>query len=127
MGLKVDGLDALISKFEELERKAQKDIADKALDKAGDIVKDAIIDEAPEDTGALKNAIDKGNIKGSGTNRSIDVGNINGDSEVTRYWYYQENGTMHMNAKKFTKKGFQNSIDDADKAIKEVIREELNV
>ena len=125
MGIKCTGMDQLLNKFQELEKKAQRGIADKALDKAGDIVKSAMIDLAPEDTGALKSAIDKGNLKGSGTNRKIEVGNINGDSEVTRYWYYQENGTTVMNPTKFTKKGFQNSVSDANEVIKQVIVEEL--
>ena len=125
MGIKCTGMDQLLNKFQELEKKAQRNIADKALDKAGDIVKSTMIDLAPEDTGALKSAIDKGNLKGSGTNRKIEVGNINGDSEVTRYWYYQENGTTVMNPTKFTKKSFQNSVSDANEAIKQVIIEEL--
>lgn len=125
MGIKCTGMDQLLNKFQELEKKAQRNIADKALDKAGDIVKSTMIDLAPEDTGALKSAIDKGNLKGSGTNRKIEVGNINGDSEVTRYWYYQENGTTVMNPTKFTKKSFQNSVSDANEVIKQVIIEEL--
>lgn len=125
MGIKCTGMDQLLNKFQELEKKAQRNIADKALDKAGNIVKSTMIDLAPEDTGALKSAIDKGNLKGSGTNRKIEVGNINGDSEVTRYWYYQENGTTVMNPTKFTKKSFQNSVSDANEVIKQVIIEEL--
>lgn len=125
MGIKCTGMDQLLNKFQELEKKAQRNIVDKALDKAGNIVKSTMIDLAPEDTGALKSAIDKGNLKGSGTNRKIEVGNINGDSEVTRYWYYQENGTTVMNPTKFTKKSFQNSVSDANEVIKQVIIEEL--
>ena len=125
MGIKCTGMDQLLNKFQELEKKAQRNIADKALDKASDIVKSTMIDLAPEDTGALKSAIDKGNLKGSGTNRKIEVGNINGDSEVTRYWYYKENGTTVMNPTKFTKKSFQNSVSDANEVIKQVIIEEL--
>ena len=125
MGIKCTGMDQLLNKFQELEKKAQRNIADKALDKASDIVKSTMIDLAPEYTGALKSAIDKGNLKGSGTNRKIEVGNINGDSEVTRYWYYQENGTTVMNPTKFTKKSFQNSVSDANEVIKQVIIEEL--
>ena len=125
MGIKCTGMDQLLNKFQELEKKAQRNIADKALDKASDIVKSTMIDLAPEDTGALKSAIDKGNLKGSGTNRKIEVGNINGDSEVTRYWYYQENGTTVMNPTKFTKKSIQNSVSDANEVIKQVIIEEL--
>ena len=121
MGIKCTGMDQLLNKFQELEKKAQRNIADKA----GDIVKDSMISVAPEDTGALKAAIDKGNLKGSGTNRKIEIGNINGDSEVTRYWYYQENGTTVMNPTKFTKKGFQNSVSDANEIIKQVIIDEL--
>lgn len=88
MSIKVDGMDALLAKFQELEKKAQRNIADKALNKAGDIVKDEIISNAPEDTGALKSAIDKGSIKGSGTSRKIEIGNMNADSEVQRYFWY---------------------------------------
>lgn len=125
MALKCNGMDALMNKFQELEKKAQRSIADKALDKAGDIVKEEIKSIAPLDTGKLKASIEKGGIKGSGTSRKIEIGNINSDSEVTRYFYYQENGTSVMTAKKFMKRGFQNSVSNANDKIKEVLREEL--
>lgn len=125
MSLKCNGMDALMNKFQELEKKAQRSIADKALDKAGDIVKEEIKSIAPLDTGKLKASIEKGGIKGSGTSRKIEIGNINADSEVTRYFYYQENGTSVMPAKKFMKRGFQNSVSNANDKIKEVLREEL--
>lgn len=126
MSLKLEGMDVLISKFLELEKKAQRGLADKALDKAGDIIKEEIMSIAPEgETGKLKASIEKGNFKGSGTNRTIDIGNLNADSEVARYFYYQENGTSVMPAKKFMKRGFQNSVKDANEAIKEVIKSEL--
>ncbi|MCU9811185.1 HK97-gp10 family putative phage morphogenesis protein [Paraclostridium sp. AKS81] len=126
MSLKLEGMDVLLSKFLELEKKAQRGLADKALDKAGDIIKEEIVSIAPEgETGKLKSSIEKGNFKGSGTNRTIDIGNLNADSEVARYFYYQENGTSVMPAKKFMKRGFQNSVKDANEAIKEVIKSEL--
>lgn len=126
MTLKCNGIDNLLSKFLDLEKKAQSLLADKALDKAGDIIKEEIISIAPEgETGKLKASIEKGNLKGSGTNRTIDIGNLNADSEVSRYFYYQENGTSVMPAKKFMKRGFQNSVKDANEAIKEVIKSEL--
>lgn len=126
MSLKLEGIDVLLSKFLELEKKAQRGLADKALDKAGDIIKEEIVSIAPEgETGKLKASIEKGNFKGSGTNRTIDIGNLNADSEVARYFYYQENGTSVMPAKKFMKRGFQNSVKDANEAIKEVIKSEL--
>ncbi|CEN75436.1 phage protein [[Clostridium] sordellii] len=126
MALKCNGMDVLMNKFQELEKKAQRSIADKALDKAGDIVKEEIKSIAPVgETGKLKASIEKGGIKGSGTSRKIEIGNINADSEVTRYFYYQENGTSVMPAKKFMKRGFQNSVSNANDKIKEVLREEL--
>ncbi|MBC6003367.1 HK97 gp10 family phage protein [Paeniclostridium sp. NSJ-45] len=126
MALKCNGMDNLLSKFLELEKKAQRGMADKALDKSADIIKEEIISIAPEGkTGKLKASIEKGNLKGSGTNRTIDIGNLNADSEVARYFYYQENGTSVMLAKKFMKRGFQNSVKDANEAIKEVIKSEL--
>lgn len=125
MSMQVNGMDDLLFKFEELERKAQKDIADKALNKSADIVKDEIISNAPEDSGALKSAIDKGDIKGSGTNRKIEIGNMNADSEVQRYFYYQEYGTTVMNGTKFMKRGFQDSIKEVNDIIKQTIIEEL--
>ncbi|MBW4863758.1 MAG: HK97 gp10 family phage protein [Paeniclostridium sp.] len=126
MTLKCNGIDNLLSKFLDLEKKAQSGLADKALDKAGDIIKEEIISIAPEgETGKLKASIEKGNLKGSGTNRTIDIGNLNADSEVSRYFYHQENGTSVMPAKKFMKRGFQNSVKDANEAIKEVIKSEL--
>ena len=125
MSMKVNGMDKLLYKFEELESKVQKDMADKALSKAGDIVKEEIISKAPELTGELKASIEKGKIKGSGTKRKIEIGNMNADSDVQRYFYYQENGTSLMVGKKFMKQGFQDSVSDANNAIIEVLRSEL--
>ena len=126
MSLKLEGMDVLLYKFLELEKKAQRGLADKALDKAGEIIKEEIVSIAPDgETGKLKASIEKGNLKGSGTNRTIDIGNLNADSEVSRYFYYQENGTSVMPSKKFMKRGFQNSVKDANEAIKEVIKSEL--
>lgn len=126
MSMQVSGLDDLMSKFQELERKAQKNISDKALNKAGEVVKDKIKSIAPVgETGKLRESIEKGKIKGTGSNRKIEIGNMNAGSDVTRYFYYQENGTSIMPAKKFMKRGFQNSAKDANEIIKNIIKEEL--
>lgn len=125
MGLEFD-FSSVISKFEELERKVQKDISTNALNKGADIMLKAQIDNAPEDTGELKSSLDKKNLK-IGTNASIEVGINSGDEDVIRYGYYQEYGTESIVGNKWMKSAFNNSIKEASEAIKESIIKDLDL
>ena len=125
MSLRINGMDKLLSKLEELDKKVQNKISDTDLNKAGEIVKNSVISKAPVKTGKLKGSIEKGKITGTGAKRQIKIGNLNGDMEVSRYFYYQENGTSKMVGKKFLKNGFLDSVQDANNCIVETLKEGL--
>lgn len=122
MGLDFD-MSKMTQKLEEIEKKAKNDIAKKALNESADIAKDSIKNNAPEDSGKLKSSIDKGKYKG-GKNASIEVG-VNGDEDVKRYAFYQENGTERIIGKKYFKRGIQESKDEVKSKMRDVILEEL--
>lgn len=125
MGMSSD-LDKLISKLDNIEKKAKRDIAKNGLNKGADIIKESVIEKAPEDTGKLKSSIDKGKYIG-GQNASIQVGIFNGDEDVKRYAFYQNNGTERMVGKKFFNRGATQSKKEAVEVMKDTILTELGL
>lgn len=115
----------VIDRLEDLERKAQKDIATNALNKGAEILLEGQIETAPEDTGELKASLDKGKIKGSGIKSKITIGIENANEDVVRYGYYQEYGSEVMIGKKWMKQAWNKSIKQASEAIKESIVKDL--
>ncbi|MDB8794273.1 HK97 gp10 family phage protein [Romboutsia sp. 1001216sp1] len=124
MGL-THNLQEVLDRLEELERKAQKEIATNALNAGADILLEGQIETAPEDTGELKKSLDKGKIKGTGTKAKITVGIENASEDVVRYGYYQEYGTENMIGNKWMKKAWNKNIKQASEAIKESIVKDL--
>lgn len=124
MGLKYD-FSALLDKLEDMEKKIQKDVATNALNKGADVLLKAQIEKAPLDSGELTASLDKTNIKGNGLKSKINVGIENGDKDTVRYGYYQEYGTENMVGKKWMKSAWNESIKEANEAIKESIIKDL--
>lgn len=124
MGLECD-MSSIMQRFEEMEKKAQKDLSKKALDKGSDIILQSQKETVPKDTGALEESLEKGNFK-SGNNASVEIG-INGDEDVVRYGFYMEYGTENMVGKKWMKRAWNDSVNDAAEAIKESLKEDLRL
>lgn len=123
MGLEFD-FSSVISKFEELERKVQKEISENALNAGADIPLQEEIDNSPEDTGELKANLGKKNLK-TGANASIEIGVNSSDRDIIARAYYTEFGSEVMIGKKWMKTAFNNSIKEASEAIKESIIKDL--
>ncbi|WP_270940884.1 HK97-gp10 family putative phage morphogenesis protein [Romboutsia lituseburensis] len=126
MGLEFD-FSSVIAKFEELERKAQKDISTNALNKGAEILLEGQKETVPKDIGELEASLDKGKIKGAGTKAKITIGIENADEDVVRYGYYQEYGSEVMIGKKWMKEAWNKSIKQASEAIKESIVKDLDL
>ena len=124
MSLECDFSD-LINKLVNMEKKVKKEIADKALDKGADIILQGQKNNAPVDTGRLKNSLVKGDKKGTGEKREINIGLIKADRDVARYGYVQKHGTSSMNGKKWIKNAWASNKQQANEAIKESIMEDL--
>lgn len=117
--------DGLMDKINKLEKKASKELLDNALDKGAEVLLKEQLKTVPVDSHELEKTLDKGKRSGTGANRSIKVGIINGSKEVHAYGYYQEYGTIHINGKKWMKKAFKNSLKEARKAIADSIVKDL--
>lgn len=127
MGLEFD-FSSVIAKFEELERKAQKEIATNALNAGADVILEGPKGQketAPKNTGELEESLDKGQVKGTGSKAKINVGIENANEDVVRYGFYQEYGTENMIGKKWMKSAWNNSIKEASEAIKKSIVKDL--
>ncbi|MGL5712580.1 MAG: HK97 gp10 family phage protein [Paraclostridium sp.] len=119
MGLKVD-FSKVISKLENIEKKASKEMIDEALKKGGKVVLEELKKEVRSnvyDTGELYGSLELGNIKGSGTNKKIQIGSQSDDRDIKARNYYNENGNTFMMGKKQNKKAFKNSKKEAKEAI----------
>ncbi len=108
MGLEVD-FSNLNNKISKLANKANQKNIDKALDKGDIVLKRAMRNEVPKDTGELKRSIGEINRKGKGTKRTSTVGINSDDREVIERGYYQEHGTKRMSGKKWMKRASKNS------------------
>jgi HK97 gp10 family phage protein len=118
--------------FEELEdalvgisKKMGEDIIDEALDAGADIVLDSMNKNVPVDTGALKDSLGEIKKEGSKTNRKIHLGSTSTDRSIVERAYYQEYGNSSMNGKKWMKKSYNQSKDEAINAIGDSLAENL--
>lgn len=124
MGIETN-MSSLISRLENIEKKAQKDIAKNGLNKGADILKNGCMETCPKDTHHLEESIDKADYKG-GSNSSIKV-KIVGDEDVKRYGYYQEFGTEKMVGKKWMKQASIKYKGEAVNAMAESIFNDLGI
>lgn len=124
MGLEAD-FSQLTSKLEELERKVQKGISDKALQAGGKEILAAQKITVPVKTGKLRDSLIVGKISGSGAKRKILVGINPAHYETVKYGFYQEHGTRVMLGKKWMRRSWNMSRDAAQKTIAESIAQDL--
>lgn len=124
MSLEFD-MSQLENVLQDLENKVKNEICDSALTEGAKIMLREQQQQVPVDTGALKNSLGIDKIKGTKTNKKVNIGIQNAKRREVIYGYYQEYGTANMVGKKWMKKSFQNSIDDVNRKIKQTIKEEL--
>jgi HK97 gp10 family phage protein len=124
MGLEFD-FTQLQGKLEELDRKVQKGISDKALKAGGEIILREQRITVPKDTGALAASLIVGKISGTGAKRKVLVGINPTHYETVKYGFYQEHGTRVMLGKKWMRRSWNKGKDQAQRAIGESIAEDL--
>lgn len=132
-GFKVD-FHELEAMMKEMERKVQKEMAQKVLEPAGEIVakgiKESIVKDDLVETGKLRDSIGVHSQTGNGTNSKIKVGIRKGtDQEVFRYGMTHNYGSKRGQypAHHFLDKGFHKTRAKAEEKIKEGIIKELGL
>lgn len=120
--LKLEGIEDLIAEVEKLGAKGSR-IENQALREAGEIVRQAIKQEAPQRTGTLKKSIETSGVKTKDGVKHVEVGP---DKEG---WYgkFVEFGTVKMKANPFMARGYENSKDWAVDKIAEELRKGLGL
>jgi HK97 gp10 family phage protein len=120
--LKLEGIEDLIAEVEKLGAKGSR-IENQALREAGEIVRQAIKQEAPQRTGTLKKSIETSGVKTKDGVKHVEVGP---DKEG---WYgkFVEFGTVKMKANPFMARGYENSKDREVDKIAEELRKGLGL
>ena len=80
---------------------------------------------APVDTSALKKSLGEIKKEGSKTNRKIHLGSTSTNRKIVERAYYQEYGNSSMNGKKWMKKSYNKSKDEATDAIANSLADNL--
>ena len=124
MGLKFDFSDledALVG----ISKKTSEQILDNALDAGAKPMLKSMDKNVPVDTGKLKGSLGVIKKEGSGVNRKIHLGSTSADREIVARAYYQEYGNSNMNGKKWMKKSYNQSKEDAINAIGDSLAKNL--
>ena len=120
--MELEGIENLIDEVEKLGKQGSK-IENKALNGAGEVVKDAIVREVPVRTGKLKESITVSRVKNKDGAKHVEVGP---DKDVF-YSRFVEFGTVKMKAKPFMEPGYENSKDAALDTIQEELKRGLGL
>ena len=120
--LETEGLEELINAVQRMGSEGRK-IENKALKKAGAVMKEAIQNEAPVRTGKLKESITVSGVKTKDGVKYVEVGP---GKDV--YWgKFIEFGTVKLRAKPFMAPGYENAKERAMETIKEELRRGLGL
>lgn len=121
--LKLEGIENLITEVEKLGQQGAK-IENTALKEAGEVVRQAIEQEAPRGkTGTLKESIKASGVKGQGTGKRVEVGS----GKEGYYGKFVEFGTVKMRANPFMSRGYETSKDEALAAIERELKKGLGL
>lgn len=126
MGLKVD-FSKVNRKLENLAKKAQNKVLDKALEAGSKPILKAMDKNVPIDSSELKGSLGVVKKEGSGTKRRMHLGIDSHDRGIIERGYYQEFGHSRMIGKHWMKKSFNESKSEANEEIKRVLIEELKL
>lgn len=121
----VEGLDELLSKLELIPQKAESAF-DEALNEAADnLIKEMKQTNSFQDaSGDLRKSIAKSNVKGTGTDKFIEIG-----PDKTTAWraHFLEFGTSKMTAKPFIEPAHLKTRAQNKELIKKRIKEALGI
>jgi len=124
MGLKVD-FSQLQHQLEEMPKKLSKDLTDNALKKSAIVVLAEQAIEVPKDTHKLEHSLMIGKIKGTGTNRKVQIGINPLLYKQLQYGFYQEWGTKHFAGTHWMKRSWIKSRSLANRIIVNEIQKGL--
>ena len=120
--LELEGIENLIAEVEKLGAKGSR-IENKALREAGEVMKEAIKQEAPRKTGTLKESIEVSGVKTKDGFKHVAVG----PGKEGWYGKFLEFGTVKMKAKPFMAPGYERSKAGALEKISEELRKGLGL
>lgn len=118
----------LIAKLENIEKKASKEITEKALKAGGKVMLESLKKEVKKsvyDTGELYDSLDIGPIKSGLHGKLILVGSQSDDREIIERNYYNEYGTSSINGTHHNMRAYINGYDAAKEAMIESIKQDL--
>lgn len=122
VNLELLGIQDLITEVEKLGKQGAR-IENKALREAGDVVKEAIQNETPVDTGTLKKSITVSRVKTKDGMKQVEVG----PNDEGWYGKFVEFGTVKIRSNPFMGRGYETSKDKAMDTIKENLRKGLGL
>jgi HK97 gp10 family phage protein len=120
--LELEGIENLITEVENLGAKGAR-IENKALREAGEVVREAIKQEAPRKTGTLKKSIEVSRVKNKDGAKYVEVG----PGKEGYYGKFLEFGTVKMKAKPFMAPGYEKSKEKAMGEIEKNLKEGLGL
>lgn len=120
MGLKFN-MEEVEQKLLNMSRNAKNEFTDKALEEGEKPILKAMDKNVPVDTGELSDSLGEIKKTGSGTKCKVELGSTSKDRKVIERAYYQEHGNSSMMGKKWMKRSFQESKDEATNKISEYI------
>ena len=124
MGLTFN-IEELENELSNMSKKAGSEVIDLALDAGAGPVLKSMDKNVPVDTQALKKSLGEIKKEGSKTNRKIHLGSTSTNRKIVERAYYQEYGNSSMIGKKWMKKSYEQSKDDAVNAIGESLANNL--
>ena len=113
--------DALVG----INKKASEELLDKALDSGAKPVLKSMDKNVPVDTEQLRKSLGEIKKEGSKTNRRVHLGSISTNRKIVERAYYQEYGNSSMNGKKWMKKSYNQSKEEAINAIGDYLAKNL--
>jgi HK97 gp10 family phage protein len=121
VSFQLDGMQELMRRVEQMELRVNTQLKDKTLKEGAELMKEKIIDYAPERTGKLKDSIAISGVR----NDEIEIGP---DQQGTGFYgHFLEFGTSKMSPQPFMGPAFENHKDEAQEKMKDVIKRELGL
>lgn len=126
MGLQFD-FSKVKQRIETIEKKAQREVLDRALDKGNKEIINALEINVPIDTGATKGDLGEISKTGSSTNRKSKLGVKSKEKSMIARVYYTEYGNRRQIGTHWMKKSFNQSKSSARKKIIESLKKDLKL
>ena len=127
MGFSID-FSKLRKRLNDMDKKASEAIIDKALEAGAEPLIDGLkknINDLATDTGELRDSIGVTKKYGSGLERKLRIAPKTSKKEVHDRAYYTNYGTRHIAGRHWKQKSIDETRDEINRRIKEVVEEEI--